>query len=1012
MLLRIILHVFTLTLLLSATYAQSIVVSGEVRDQDTNEGLPGVTVIVQGTSTGTITDIDGKYSVEVNSESSGLKFSFVGFMDVEESINGRRIIDVKMNTDIQELSEVVVVGYGTVRKSELTSSISSVSSDVFENTILTSPLNALKGRAAGVVVKSATGEPGAAPNIRIRGVSTGGGMSSDPLIVLDNTPVSSEVFGTVNPDDIASIEVLKDASATAIYGSRGTNGVIMVTTKRGKERKASLNFSSYFGIQSVVQNMDLLDREEQIDLLRDKNLNAGIEPHWALDSLAGLGINNDWQDLLYNGLAVVQNYNLSASGGNKQMQYRVSGAYFSQEGIIKPSKFDRYSVRLNLDNNIGERIKLQTNLSGNRSLLVGVNSGSNAFNGGFVSSALGTPSILPIYSIDGTFQQNLFENAVDNPIALANGTEREVYKTSFLSNFQAHVSILESLVYTLNALANLDFTERNNFTNNRDTNLGRLSNGLASYQRGQNLNILHEHTITYNENFNDKHSITAMAGFSETSWRFQNQGASSTDFPLNAVPLVTGGSSPLPPEQSITERSLQSLLARAIYNYDNKYMITATVRRDGSSRFGPESRWGTFPSVSLGWVMSNESFFPSDGVFGYLKLRGSYGVTGNDGIPDYAYFGNYEGIEVVLTPGSLDLSYRPTQYFPNSSIKWESTYQVDIGLDAEFFSGRIVVAADYYRKRTDDLLFEDRLPVSYTRSRVFRNLGEILNEGFDFDITTRNLGQKSSLSWDTKFTLTYNRNEVNLLPSGVDPLILSHNPSNGRVSNLISVGHPINSFFGYEMNGLFQNISEVNTHATQTSQTAPGDVRFNDISGPNGVPDGLVNEFDRAIIGNPNPRFVLGFTNNLSFRQFDLMINMNGVIGMDIYNATRADLESMIWDRNGTARLANRWKAEGDNTDIPRAHKLDPNNNTRPSSRFVEKASYLKFRDIVLGYTLPSKLQSALSVQGLRVYLALNNYWTITDYKGFDPEVGGDNGVDYNPYPQSRTMMVGLNVNF
>ncbi len=987
---------------------QQFQINGKVTDNDGNP-LPGVNIYEKKSQRGTITDLNGNFSLDQMEKGEILVFSFIGFQKKEIEINDQTALNVTIIPDYTEMEEAVVVGYGTVKKSDLTSAIATVKDDAFKDIPLGNAFDALRGKASGVYVKSPSGEPGQTPIIRIRG-SSSFRASNDPLIVVDGSPVEKDYFATINPQDIASVEVLKDASAAAIYGSRGANGVIMITTKRGIKGETQINFSTYHGWQSPTKNLNLLNSKQNAELINEINSNAGFSPPGIVDSLLRQGIENDWQDLLFQN-APMQNYNVSFRGGKEDILYMFSAGYLKQEGIVQPSLYDRYNFRLNLDNKVSDKLNLGVNLSGSYSHQSSLKNNENAFNGAVVASALATPPFLPIYNDDGTYAQNPLETNMDNPIATAFGLDDNGYNTTLLGTVFGKYQLWKKLFLNSSFSVQKTNFKRDTYLSMRDTYIGRVTKqGEARSMASQSISWLWENTLLYEYNFLDSHNLKLMAGYTQQMWTYEGNSAARTGFTNDNIKLLTAGANMTGASNRKSERSMISYIARLNYGYNGKYLITATMRADGSSRFGPKNKYGYFPSASAAWILSKESFFPILDPISLFKVRFAWGETGNDGIGDYNYLTTYGTGTIAMNAGeTLYSSYSPNG-LAYEELQWETTKQTNLGFDLSFYADRITLSADYYWKQTTNLLATFGIPMTagYGNAGVTLNFGQLMNEGIETSFTSHNT--TGALKWTTDFSFTSNRNEIVNIGDYDDPHISSD--ALGNALNVATKGKPIWSIYGHEMIGIFQTPDQVTEHAFQAQGTAPGDVIFKDQPDEEGNTDGQINANDRIIIGNPHPDYVIGLTNSFNYKGIDLMINANAVLGKDVYNATRSELDAMTWNRNATVVALDRWQGEGDDTNVPRAIKTDPNDNNRASTRFLENGSFLKIRDIVIGYTLPKKWMSVIKIEKMRVYFSLSNYFTFTEYSGYDPEIGDDKGVDYNPFPHAKTMVFGLNMDF
>jgi TonB-linked SusC/RagA family outer membrane protein len=1010
--------------LTGVSFAQTI--TGKVTS-DAGETLPGVSVVIKGTTTGTVTDVNGNYSLNVTTPNTTLVFSFVGFTTQEISLNNRTTLNVTLGTDVHALNEVVVVGYGTQRRQELTTSVTSVNSRAIERQPVAGFDQALQGQAPGIQITAPTGQPGAGINVRIRG-NNSISLTNSPLYVIDGVqilPTYDQELGignqrpnplnSLNPNDIESIDVLKDGAAAAIYGLRASNGVVVITTKRGKAGKAQVGFSVYYGVQQLRRKIPVLNSREFAQYFNEAQAAAGNPP--AFTNLDSIPYNTDWQDAIYRN-GPIQNYQISLSGGNERTKYYVSGGYFKQTGIMLNSGFDRYSFKLNLDQQMSTRFRLGTSLTLSRTFNnTSVRSELGLQNSGTVLGALAQIPTIPIRNPNGTYAINPFQQ-LDNPVGNLLETHNAANIYQAIGNLYGEFDILKNL--TLRSALSLDFrTQLENQFISRDypgtQNASAATRGSARTGMNQQVVWLWENTLTYNPDLGQNHGLTLLAGQSvQESDRFTSS-ASVTGFPSNAVPYLSAGTQFTQPSSYQDQWGLMSYFVRAIYNYQERYLATLSVRADGSSRFAAGSRFGYFPALSLGWRISKEPFFPQKKWLGETKIRLSYGANGNQEIGAYQRFSTYgSGYNYAGTNG-IQGGIAPSQ-IGNNQLRWETTGQYNAGIDAAFFDNRLTLTFDAYLKRTTNLLTNVPLPFNAgaQSNQIIQNVGEVQNKGIEIGINSTNIqSQTGGINWTTNFNFSLNRNQVidigtlrNEAGQQVDRTIVGD-------FTITQKGAPLGSFYGYVVQGIFQSANEISQAATQPNNPQPGDIRFTDLNG-----DGVIDANDRTIIGNPNPKFFAGLTNTLTYKGFELSVFFQGSYGNDIYNQNRVNIEGMSDPFNQTARVLNRWTPTNTNTDIPRAVRYDPNQNNRFSSRFVESGTYTRLKNLTVAYNFQSKLLQRLSVSSARIYLTGQNLITFTSYTGYDPEVSADPfssvgfGRDYGVYPQARTYTAGINFNF
>jgi len=993
------------------------------------EGLPGVTVLVKGTTIGTATDVNGNFAITVP-EGSTLVFSSVGFMRQEVPVGNTTAFSIQMKDDTQSLKEIVVVGYGTQSRQELTTAVSSVNGAALARQPVAGFDQALQGQAPGVQVTAPSGAPGAGINVRIRG-NASLSLNGSPLYVIDGIPVLPDYqqeltsnsqrlnpLNTINPNDIESIDVLKDGAAAAIYGVRAANGVVVITTKKGKAGQAQVGLNVYYGRQYLRKKLDVLNSRQFAQEYNEILANAGRPPGFTdLNNLPPY--DTDWQDAIFRP-ADIQNYQLSVSGGTDKTRYYISGGYFNQAGINIQSGFDRYNFKINLDQHVTDRFRLGTTLNLSRSHTNGtVRSEAALGNSGTVLGALTQIPTVPVRNADNTYGTNPFTLS-DNPVGNLLETSNQAIVYQALGNVYGEFDILKSL--TLKTSLGLDFRTQSENTFYSRNYPGTSSSpaevrGSANTAANQQVIWLLENTLTYNKTFNDKHNLTLLGGQSmQASDRFTS-GAGTRGFSSNAVPYLNGGSTASGIPGSYADQwSLLSFFGRAIYNYDERYLATVSFRADASSRFSGANRFGYFPAVSLGWRVSKESFFPQDGVVSDLKLRGSYGANGNQEIYTYQRFSRYS-LGSNYQGGGTSVLGGITQSDIGNDVRWETTAQYNAGIDLSLFNNRLTFNFDAYNKRTTDLLLGVTLPQSTGAGNlsVIQNVGTIQNRGIELGLITNNVnGQNGSFGWSTNFNVTANRNKV------IDLGTLPNEKGEQVPRNFIGgysiqqVGSPLGVFYGYQVQGIVQSDAEGATLPKQNS-LAPkaGDIRFVDVNG-----DKVINDADRTVIGNPNPKYFAGVTNNFTFKGIELSVFFQGSFGNDIYNQNRTITEGQTTALNQSTAVLNHWTPTNTNTDIPRPVFGDPNGNNRVSTRFIEDGSYVRLKNLTLAYNLPANLVKHAALKNLRIYGTAQNLVTWTKYSGYDPEVSADPfsttgfGRDFGVYPQSRTYTVGLNATF
>ncbi len=1009
---RMIAPVMALALLLlqgiGSLYAQGIPVTGSVTDAATGDPLIGVNVVIRGTTEGSITDVNGEFSITVPDREAVLVFSYVGYSTQEITVGNNTTLSVAMEEDIARLDEVVVVGYGTVRKSDLTGAVSTVRSEEITAYPAIDLTQAMQGRAAGVNIQANNGEPGSDYKIRIRG-ATSINSSSDPLFVVDGFPGAT----LPAPEDIESVEVLKDASATAIYGSRGANGVILVTTRQGRVGRTMVDFTSSFSMQKEIKRMELLNADQYAAYQNELSPGRYTPPYE----------DTDWQDLvLQNG--GIQNYQLSVSGGNDRVTFYTSGIFYNQKGIIVNSKYKRYSITSNINIKASDRLNFGINLMGNRSVQNGVKTqeGSGGTEGtGVLAAAVQFEPTLGIYNPDGSFTVKSIGDPHDNPYALATALKNEDVRDRLLANVYGELMIFRGLTFRANLGGNI-FNRREGTYTPTTLNAGYDVGGDGRIYSQKNTDIVSENYLTYTNIFGDIHDLTVMAGYSYQSFRDESWEARGTGFITDANDFwdLDGASVFQRPSSSLTKSELASWYGRVNYKLLDRYLVTVNARYDGSSRFAKNNKWAFFPSMAVAWNINEESFMQGLETISMLKARFSWGQTGNQAIAPYESLAKF-GTVFSVVGGKVVNAVRPTSV-ANDNLTWETTTQTNIGLDAGVINNRIMLTFDYYYMLTSDLLFQVGLPEYSGYSSQLKNIGEVENKGVEILLATRNLTGK--LKWSTDFNISFNRNKVVKLPNG-DDVYYSVNPGHilTENTNILREGQPVGMFWGFIFDGVYQEGDEF-LPGGGFEQVAGGE-KYRDIGGVDAegnqvyIPDGVLNNNDKTIIGNPWPDFVWGFNNTLSYKGFEMNIFFQGQQGNDLYSWTIQELDRLAGNGNATINALNRWTPTNTHTDFPKAAT---GRSYTPSTRFMYDGSYVRMKNISLGYSLPASILNRAGIRSLFVYISGQNLLTISDYPGFDPEVnyqstGTTNSnrnlsIDYGSYPNAKTYTMGFKIGF
>ena len=1057
-----------------------ITVTGKVTDQT---GLPviGASIIESGTQNGAITDLDGNYTLEVE-EGATLTVSSIGFKDSQITVTaGQTVYNVTLAEDRELLDEVVVVGYGTMKRSDLSGASVSVNEKALKGSIISSLDQSLQGRAAGVTAVTTSGAPGSSSSIRVRGQATIN-ANAEPLYVIDGVIVqgggnSGADFGlgdalgngrvstisplaTINPADIVSMEILKDASATAIYGAQGANGVVLITTKRGKAGDAKISYDGMFAVSRQTRRLDMMNLRQYAEFYNDlAAVGEMSDPSEVYSDPSILGVGTNWQDAIFR-TALQHQHQISVSGGTEKVQYYVSGSYMDQQGTIIGSNFNRFSVRTNLDAQLKEWIKLglsATYANTNDDLKLADSSQ------GLIYYSLTTRPDVPIYDMDGNYASIIDEhNTNPNPIGIAMEDDILLNRQKLTGNIFADVTPVKHLVWRAELGFDLSWSKGErykpmlDFGNwTRDTNESSIQNNKNTFWQLKNY-------LTYSNTWG-KHSLTAMVGHEMWESRWENTKVFNNSLPSDAVhnPALGAGTPSI--GAGFGSSAMSSLFTRETYNYDDRYLLTYTFRYDGSSNFGPENRWAGFHSAAASWRFSNEKFFEGvKDVISNGKLRLGWGQTGNANIGGYAW-----GSSISRMPSGLGLGYRPSN-IPNPAIQWESQEQWNIGLDLGFFQDRLNLIVDAYLKRSNDMLMSMQLPSymgtqgngSSVLSAPKGNYGSIENKGIEITIDAHPF--VGEFIWDTNFQISFNKNKLLSLSGTQNASLVGYGQWNDVVC-VSTIGESLYNFYGYEVVGVYESIEDLQNSPRPAAYPSDGvfnkantvwigDLKYKDQptidTDGDGIPDqgdGVIDENDRTNLGSPLPLFTFGWTNSFSYKNFDLNIFLNGSYGNKVMNYNSIVLTHMNspWTNqlnsvNDRAQLVpvdpdkvyedgSMWYDDVTNvrvanpgTKTPRATINDPNDNDRISSRYIEDGSYLRIKNITLGYTFPKKLLSKAKIENLRIYCNIQNLYTFTKYSGYDPEIGASTqdatgltyGIDNGRYPSPTTYSIGLNITF
>ncbi len=965
--------------------AQEIQVRGTVSDSS-GEPLPGASILIKGTASGVITDVNGKYSI-IAASTSSLVFSFIGMETIEIPINGQQVIDINLREEVSVLDELIVIGYGSVRKRDVTTSISTVSTKELDQKPITNVAQAIQGRAAGVSVIKPNGSPDAGMVIRVRGTTSLNG-SNDPLYVVDGVPMTDISY--LSSNDIESLQILKDASSAAIYGSRAANGVVIITTKGGTRDKAVITFNGHLGVTNLANKIKPLNVSQYRELLSDLGSNIAL-PSEITDQ-------TDWYEETYQ-TAVTENYQLSVSDGNDKMKYYLSGGYTRENGIIKVAFFERYNLKANIKNQIRPWLNIGGNISYSDYSGNGIISGQGSNRAGVILSVINTPTYAPVWNDEnpGQYYANFYGVNITHPVEnMSRSEDNRNNNHRLLATGEAEIQFFENLKLKSTLTLDRAYNHNTSFLDPVKTSWGRSQYGQGSDNRSLGTVMIFDNILTYNTSYNS-HNFHIMAGSSGTTSKWSQSYQSASHYidgsikTLNAANKILQGNGTFEADWSI-----MSYIGRMAYNYDSKYLVTMNMRADGSSKLHPDHRWGYFPSVSAAWRLSSESFLENATWVNDLKIRGSWGQTGNQsGLGDYSYLERYNITrQNWWETGKENATVTLTQYsLRNTDLTWETTTQTNIGVDLIAFKNRITIGADWYYKKTTDMLVNVSLPVGAAAANsIIRNEGEMTNSGFEFIVNSRNFTGKK-FSWSTDFNISFNRNKLTSLE-------LTKIYYGARTSDFLNEfvvrnepGQPLSGFYGYISDGV---------------DPETGELIYRDVN-----KDGIVSSSDRTYIGDPNPDFTFGLTNNINYKGFSLNILLQGSVGNDIFNASRIETEGMYDAKNQSAKVLNRWKIPGQITSIPKAGF-----DMKTSSYFVEDGTYLRVKDISLAYNVKSQLLTKWGITRVQPYVTATNLITWTNYSGMDPEVnqygnnGAIQGIDWGTYPQTRSFVFGLNVEF
>ena len=1002
---------------LGSLMAQSRSVNGQVTDSE-GEPLIRATVLLKNSTQGVFTDEKGQYTIEVPGPEAVLVYRYIGFEGQEITVGDQSTINVTMESANATTDEVVVLGYAAQKRSQITGSVSTVSAEEISETPVLRVEQALQGRAAGVQVTQNSGQPGAGLSVRIRGVGTIG--NSDPLYVVDGVIVGGLDF--LNPNDIESISILKDAASTAIYGTNGANGVVLITTKSGKRNTdAQISYDGYYGVQEPWKKLNLLNAEEYALLINEARLASELPLIDELSNPGELGEGTDWQDAIFE-RAPITSHQLSVRGGGDRSDYSLSANYFSQQGIVGGPKaqFDRLTMRFNSNYDLNDRLRAGTRIN-YISLERDALPENNEFSTPLIR-AINLDPVTPVRDENGEFLPSQFlDTDIFNPVNQIDKTYSTYFTDRIFGSLFAELDIVKGLTFKTSLNLDVNNSRLEGFSPQYFLSINDQTpvNGVF-VQHFRFFTSQWDNTLRYETTFGEKHEFNALLGSSAINSNFRNTGASRTDLRINDVRYAYLDNGDPNPEASgafggFSDNSLLSFFGRAYYSYASKYMVTAIVRVDGSSRFGPNNKFGTFPSVSLGWVLSEEDFMADVSALNFLKVRASYGRNGNQNIADFQYLdlitnaqqgnGTNGSFSYTLGPGETIISGNAAPRRGNRDVRWETTIQYNIGLDAGFWNDRLYFSFDAYQRNTEGMLVTPEALGHVGALNSVVNAGSMVNRGLEFALTYQNRAA-GAIDYSVSANASFLQNELTDLGDGVSALPSGFlQQANGFISRT-EVGFPIAYMYGFETDGVFQTQEEVANHAFQNDGTSAGDLRFVDQNG-----DGIINDDDKVQIGNALPTMTYGLNGSLSGYGFDLSLFLQGVYGNDIYRGyTRYDFEFV---NQPNSRL-NRWTGEGTTNEEPRVVWGDPNQNARISDYFVEDGSFLRIKNVQIGYSLPQGVLSKLKLSKLRIYASGTNLYAFTSYSGLDPEIGNrgslEIGIDRGFYPAPRIWQAGVQI--
>lgn len=1019
---RKLLHFLLVMLLFELNAQAQTIITGTITDNSNGEQLPGATIIEKGTSNGTVTDVDGKFSLKVSTPEATLVVTYVGYTSEEIALKGQTNLDIKLKNDVLKLDDVVVVGYGTQKKSVVTGAIAKVDQDILEKSRVTRVEQALQGQTAGVIIINNSGQPGDNLTVRIRGVGTVN--NADPLFIVDGLPLEQNSLDYLNTSDIQSIEVLKDASSTAIYGTRGANGVVMITTKQGrKDEELKISYDMYYGVQNPWRKVEMLNAKQYIDLMNEAAKSDKLTPVFSQAAIDTLRWDTDWQDKIYYYNAPKQNHSISVIGGTKTSTYSSSLSYLSQDGIAAKgqSKFDRIAFRLNTSHEIG-KLNIGTNINLAQTKKSGINP-NDEFSAYALVQVLNTPPVMPVKYDNGNWATpkdfKLGFTDITNPIAMLSYLNQKSWNDKVVGGLYAELQVFKGLFLKSHFTTEVDYQTNQSYTPKYFLDDNHKSD-VNSVGKAINMNATWnlDNTIRYTNNFRG-HNFTTIAGISYLKSWSEDMSASTSNVIFDDMEhayLSNGQNANGVPAGGYKESRLASTFVRINYDYNEKYLFEFVIRRDGSTRFGADYRYGIFPSVSAGWVISKEDFFPKQSLLNYAKLRLGWGQNGNDKIGDWQFTSvmasnQYANIYYFGVNKDTYFGIQPSK-IPNPKVHWEKSEQTNIGVNLGFLNNKLTLNIDLYDKRTKDWLLPPMKMLLQGNDVAYENMGEVANKGIEVELGFKH--KIADFSYSASIIAGSNKSEVIAIQNENSSYTGGGTLSQGGELLRAEPGQPLGYFWGYKIKGIFQTQEEVDNYKNSKGKkiqpmAKPGDFIWVDLD-----TNGIINDDDRTNIGSPYPKFTCGVNLSFEWKGIDLYMFWYTALGQSVFFAERKYDQKKV--NYSVYEYNNRWTEENTNNEYARITLNDYNGNyKRPSEALVKDASYLRLKNLTCGYTIPRSITKTVKIDKFRLYVSFENLLTFTKYPGTDVEIGGgplEIGIDKGVYPQSKTVLFGANIVF